>query len=129
MKFLMNTGRTVNQGASVENKRSAAYNDETGTCFMHLFDMMDLGVDERENVRVTSPFGEVVLRVVSDEHLKPGTIFVPYGPYANYIIDGETHSTGMPDFKSTRVTIEPTDEARKTIYELMEEIGGLAYDH
>ncbi len=129
MKVMMNTGRTVDQGANVENKRSVAYRDETGTCFMHFFDMMELGIDEGENVLVTSPYGRVVLTVAANDLIKPGTIFVPYGPYANHIIGGQTHSTGMPDFKSTEVTVEPTEEPRKAIYELMEELGGLPYDH
>ena len=39
-----------------------------------------------------------------------------------------TRSTGMPDFKSHEVTIEPTDEEPKTVHRLMEDLGGLAYD-
>ena len=62
------------------------------------------------------------------ERVEMGTVFVPYGPYANHIIDADTHSTGMPDFKSHEVEIEPTDEEPKTVHKLMEDLGGLAYD-
>ncbi len=128
MKFLMITGRTVNQGAYVERKLSAQYADETSTCFMHQFDMMDLGITDRERVQVTGPCGTVVLVIAASEDVNPGTVFVPYGPYANHIIGGHTHSTGMPDFKSIEVEIEATTEQRKGVYELMEELGGVAYD-
>jgi len=126
--FLMITGRTVNQGVTVENKTSAAYAVETSTCFMHEFDMLELGLADNDAVRVTGPCGEVVMRAVASPEVGMGTIFVPYGPYANHIIAAGTHSTGMPDFKSHEVTIEPTDEEPKTVHRLMEDLGGLAYD-
>jgi formylmethanofuran dehydrogenase subunit D len=35
----------------------------------------------------------------------------------------------MPDFKSQSVDVEPTEEPIRSVGELMEEIGGLRYDH
>ncbi|MEG3056748.1 MAG: molybdopterin dinucleotide binding domain-containing protein [Methanoculleus sp.] len=128
MRFLMITGRTVNQGVTVENKTSVDYAEETSTCFMHGFDMLDLGLDEGDTVLVTGPCGTVVMRVSASSEVELGTVFVPYGPYANHIIDADTHSTGMPDFKSHAVEIEPTDEEPKMVHKLMEDLGGLAYD-
>jgi formylmethanofuran dehydrogenase subunit D len=128
MKFLMITGRTVNQGVTVENKTSPEYAAETSTCFMHEFDMMELGLDDSDTVRVTGPCGDVVMRVSASVEVEMGTVFVPYGPYANHIVAAGTRSTGMPDFKSHMVEIEPTDEAPKLVHELMEDLGGLAYD-
>ncbi|GLI46416.1 molybdopterin dinucleotide binding domain-containing protein [Methanoculleus bourgensis] len=128
MTFLMITGRTVNQGVTVENKTSGEYAEETSTCFMHEFDMLELGLDDRDTIQVTGPCGEVVMRAVASSEVEMGTVFVPYGPYANHIIDADTHSTGMPDFKSHEVEIEPTDKEPKMVHELMEDLGGLAYD-
>ncbi|MDV4343801.1 molybdopterin dinucleotide-binding protein [Methanoculleus sp. YWC-01] len=128
MTFLMITGRTVTQGVTVENKTSAEYAAETSTCFMHEFDMLELGLDDRDTVRVTGPCGEVVMRACASPEVEMGTVFVPYGPYANHIVAAGTRSTGMPDFKSHEVEIEPTDEEPKTVHELMVDLGGLAYD-
>jgi formylmethanofuran dehydrogenase subunit D len=128
MKFLMITGRTVNQGVTVENKTSPEYAAETSTCFMHEFDMMELGLDDGDAIRVTGVCGEVVMRVSASVEVEMGAVFVPYGPYANHIVAAGTRSTGMPDFKSHRVEIEPTDEVPKMVHELMEDLGGLAYD-
>ena len=128
MTYLMITGRTVNQGVTVENKTSAAYAEETSTCFMHEFDMLELGLDDGDAVRVTGPCGEVVMRAVASPEVEMGAVFVPYGPYANHVIVADTHSTGMPDFKSHEVEIEPTDEEPKTVHGQMEDLGGLAYD-
>ena len=52
---------------------------------------------------------------------------MPLGPYANAVVGGETHGTGMPDYKSVEVEIEPTDDPVPTIDQLMEAVGGLAY--
>lgn len=126
--FLMITGRTVNQGVAVENKTSPEYAKETSTCHMHEFDMLELGLDDGDAIFVTGPCGSVVMWVLASREVELGTVFVPYGPYANHIIDADTHSTGMPDFKSHAVEIEPTDEEPKMVHELMEDLGGLAYD-
>lgn len=128
MRFLLNTGRTIKQGTSVEAKTTPAYEEETSRCFMHPFDMMDLEVSDGDSVRVESAFGAVVLTVSESEAITPGMIFVPYGPYANSIIGGATHFTGMPDFKSTGVAVTPTMESKKTLHELQREMGGLPYD-
>jgi formylmethanofuran dehydrogenase subunit D len=129
VKFIFNTGRTVTQGRHVESKGGKAYSEETSACFLNPVDLMELGVDEGEHVEVRSSWGSVVLRAVSSDDQTPGMVFVPYGPYANQIIPGETHSTGMPDFKNIRVEIEYTEKTRKSAWDLMEDLGGVRYDN
>lgn len=128
MKFILNTGRTVPQGDSVENKGSDAYRAAASAGFINPVDMMLLGIENGERIRVTTPTGHVVLTARSAEGVKQGEIFVTTGPYANHIISSETHSTGMPDFKSQPVNVEPSSERVKSVGELMEEIGGLRHD-
>jgi formylmethanofuran dehydrogenase subunit D len=90
--------------------------------------MMMLGIENGGRVMITSPDGHVVLTGCSTEGVTQGEIFVTIGPYANHIISSETHGTGMPDFKSQSVDVEPTEEPILSVGELMEEIGGLRYD-
>ena len=129
MKCILNTGRTVPQGTAVEHKGSDAYRAVASACFLNPVDMMMLGIETGARVRITSPAGHVVLSVCSAEGVTRGEIFVTIGPYANHIISSETHGTGMPDFKSQSVNVEPTEEPILSVGELMEEIGGLRYDH
>jgi formylmethanofuran dehydrogenase subunit D len=91
-------------------------------------DMMLLGIENGARIRITTLTGYVVLTARSAEGVTRGEIFVTIGPYANHIISSETHGTGMPDFKSEWVDVEPTGEAVRSVGELMEEIGGLRYD-
>ena len=129
MKCILNTGRTVPQGAAVEHKGSDTYRAVTSSCFVNPVDMMMLGIENGARLRITTPVGYVVLSARSAEGVTRGEIFVTIGPYANHIISSETHGTGMPDFKSQSVDVEPTEEPIMSVGELMEEIGGLRYDH
>ena len=127
MKYILNTGRTVPQGAAVENKSSDAYRAVTSSCFLNPVDMMVLGIENGARLRITTPVGYVVLSALSAEGVTRGEIFVTIGPYANHIISSETHGTGMPDFKSQAVDVEATEEPTWSVGQLMEEIGGLRY--
>jgi formylmethanofuran dehydrogenase subunit D len=129
VKFVLNTGRTVPQGASVEHKGADAYRTIASACFLNPVDMMMLGIEDGDRIRVTTPAGHIVLTARPAEGVARDEIFVAIGPYANHIISSETHGTGMPDFKSQRVDVEPTEEPLKSVGELMEAIGGLRYDH
>lgn len=128
MKCILNTGRSVPQGASVEHKGSEEYLSVVSICFLNTVDMMMLGIENGAHVMITSPTGHVILSARVAEGVKQGEIFVAIGPYANHIISSETHGTGMPDFKSQYVDVEVTEEPVRSVGELMEEIGGLRYD-
>jgi formylmethanofuran dehydrogenase subunit D len=129
VKCILNTGRTVPQGNSVEHKGSDTYQAVASVGFLNPVDMMLLGIEDGARVRITTTTGYVVLSARSAEGVTRGEIFVTIGPYANHIISSETHGTGMPDFKSEYVDVEPTVEPVRSVWELMEEIGGLRYDH
>ena len=128
MKCILNTGRTVPQGTSVEHKGSDVYRTVASACFVNPVDLMILGIDDGDRVRITTPAGHIVLSARPAEGMTRGEIFVAIGPYANHIISSETHGTGMPDFKSRVVDVEPTEEPIMSVGELMEAIGGLRYD-
>jgi formylmethanofuran dehydrogenase subunit D len=129
MKCILNTGRTVPQGASVEHKVSDVYQAVASVGFLNPVDMMMLGIENGAGIQLTSTSGQVVLTARPAEGVTRGEIFITTGPYANHIISAETHGTGMPDFKSQSVEVEPTEKPVKSVGELMEEIGGLRYDH
>jgi len=129
VKCLLNTGRTVPQGVSVEHKISDAYRAVTSVGFLNPVDMMMLGIENGARVRITTPTGTIVITSCSAEGVSRGEVFMTTGPFANHIISSETHGTGMPDFKSQFVEVEPTQEPVKSVGELMEAIGGLRYDY
>jgi formylmethanofuran dehydrogenase subunit D len=129
MKAILNTGRTIPQGEAVEHKESPVYRSAVSVCYMNPVDLMELGIEEGARVILTSRAGSIVLTTWTAEGINRGEVFVPLGPYANHIISAETHATGMPDFKGEPVEVAVTDEPVKDIGGVMEEIGGIRYDH
>jgi len=113
------TGRTIEQGANIENKLSQEYFEACARCEVGLEDLGALGVSEGSNVRVLTDFGTVVVPVVLCEGNPDGIVFIPMGPWANAVVNPDTHGCGMPGFKGVSGTIEPTDEKTLDLKNLM----------
>ena len=54
-------------------------------------------------------------------HLLSSIAFIPYGPWANLIMDPQTHGTGMPSLKGISAEIEPAlDQEVLPLLELLQ---------
>ncbi|MEM4704191.1 MAG: molybdopterin dinucleotide binding domain-containing protein [Candidatus Bathyarchaeia archaeon] len=118
------TGRTIGQGVGKESgKSTATYMENVAICRIDAEDLEKLRVRENTNVLVSTKQGSVVLKAVKSprgSHL--GIAFVPYGPWANVVVETETDSTGMPTFKGTPATIEPAyDKSVSSLKELLKQ--------
>ena len=127
MRVIINTGRTVVQGSHVDQKNSPEYSHEASMIRMNPVDMMKLGVETGEHVMASADGVSLALRVLEDHTLEEGMAFLPLGPYANFLVSGITHSTGMPDFKQIQTDIKPTDQNVLSVGELMRLLGGVPY--
>ena len=118
------TGRTIDQGVGKERgKASEEYRDSVPICHIDLGDLKRLGIKEKSNVLVSTSFGSVVVKAVrSPRSPHPGVIFMPYGLWANAVIDPETNSIGMPSLKGIRAEVEPVqDRPVLSLSELLKE--------
>lgn len=108
LKVSLLTGRTIEQGKGKEmGKLSKEYLDSVMICQMDPNDMKSLEVKENTNVKVATDFGSVVLKAVKSARAPhPKVVFIPYGPWANLIMNPRTHGTGMPSFKGIPAEIE-----------------------
>lgn len=106
------TGRTIEQGVGKEcGKMSDEYRESVSVCFIDPDDLKRLGVTEKNSVRVSTPYGSVVLKAAkSPTSPHPSVIFIPYGPWANVVIDAATDNLGMPSLKGISAEIEPAPE-------------------
>jgi formylmethanofuran dehydrogenase subunit D len=106
------TGRTIDQGVGKEQgKASEEYRDSVSICHIDPGDLKRLGVKERSNVLVSTSYGSVVVKAVKSPRAPhPGVIFMPYGLWANAIIDPETNSIGMPSLKGIPADVEPAQD-------------------
>jgi len=124
LKVSLLTGRTIDQGTGKEmGKLSKEYIESVVICQMDPNDMKFLGVKENKNVKVTTDFGSVVMKAVKSARAPhPKVAFIPYGPWANIVMNPKTHGTGMPSFKGIPAEIEPAPEERVlTLHDLLKQ--------
>jgi len=112
------SGRTIDQGKTVEEKLTEEYFKAVSYCELNEEDFKALGLSEGDRVKVKTEFGEVVVFAKVGD-LPKGIVFIPMGPYANQVIDPSTDGTGMPQFKGIKGTVEKTDENVLSVKELL----------
>ena len=123
LEVLLLTGRTIDQGVGKERgKLSEEYQESVAICHVDPEDIKSLGIRESENVKITTNFGSVVVRLVkSPTAPHPKVVFIPYGPWASLVMNPETHGTGMPSLKGIPAEIEPAlEEEVSSIRDLLE---------
>ncbi len=110
LKVTLLTGRTIEQGVGKERgKTSKEYVDSVSICHVDPEDLKRLGIKEKTNVLISTSYGSVVVKAIKSlRGPHPGVVFVPYGPWANVVVDPETHGVGMPSLKGIPAQIEPT---------------------
>ena len=112
------SGRTIDQGKTVEEKLTEEYFKAVSYCELNEEDFKALGLSEGDRVKVKTEFGEVVVFAKVGD-LPKGIVFIPMGPYANQVIDPSTDGTGIPQFKGIKGTVEKTDENVLSVKELL----------
>jgi formylmethanofuran dehydrogenase subunit D len=102
------SGRSIQQGVAIEGgKEKPAYRTAAGIIELDPSDLKRLGAWKNTNVRVTSDYGNVIVKAIeTTQGPHPGVGFIPMGPWANSIINPNTYSTGMPTFKGTPVKVD-----------------------
>ncbi|MEM1566257.1 MAG: molybdopterin dinucleotide binding domain-containing protein [Candidatus Bathyarchaeia archaeon] len=112
LKVTLVTGRTIEQGVGKEQGKSTKeYVESVSVCYMDPEDMKQLGVKDGVSVQVSTAFGSVVVKAKKSLRAPhPGVIYIPYGPWANVVVDPETHGIGMPTFKGVPAIVEPAPE-------------------
>ena len=122
MRVLIITGRTINQGCHKERgKLSKKYAESVSICEMSEEDMQKLGIKDGDRIKITTKYGSIVLTARRSKKIQqPGIVFIPYGPWANYVIDSSTEGTGMPLLKGLPAYIEPAAEEVLSIKEMID---------
>ena len=118
------TGRTIEQGVGKEwGKTSKEYTESVSICYMDPEDLRKLGIKENTRILVSTDYGSVVLKARKSLRTPhSGMIFIPYGPWANAVVDPETNSIGMPSFKGIPAKVQPApDKPILSLEDLLQE--------
>ncbi len=118
LKVTLITGRTINQGANLENKTSSDYMDATAYCEVNSKGI-GLLAKPGSNVRVRTKYGDVVIKLKENNGNPDDIAFIPMGPWANAIVDPDTKGCGMPGFKGVPAEIEATNDKILLMKELI----------
>ncbi len=104
------SGRTLGQGATLENKMSTEFVEATAICEMNRKNLNVLGASEGDNVEVVTDFGSTVVKVRVNDGNPDHIVFVPMGPYANAVTGPGCGGVGMPIYKGINADVLPTDK-------------------
>ena len=102
-------GRSSKQGTSLnKGKLKEEYQTVTSTLEVNEDDMIRLGLEAGDKVKLSNEIGETIVSVkkVLSEKLPSGCLFIPNGPPSSQLMEGDTGSTGMPLSKQMEVIIE-----------------------
>jgi len=112
LRVILLTGRTIEQGVGKEHgKASKEYLESVSVCYIDPEDLKKLGIKEKTNVLVSTEYGSVVVKALKSlRGPHAGVIFIPYGPWANAVVNPETNSIGMPSLKGIPAEIEPAPD-------------------
>lgn len=110
LNAILITGRTINQGATIENKTSPDYQEATALCELNSKDIVLLGIKPGSRISVKTDHGDVVVKLKENNGNPDGMAFIPMGPWANAVVDPDTKGCGMPGFKGIKACLEPTDK-------------------
>ncbi len=119
LKVTLITGRTINQGATIENKTSSDYMEAAACCELNSKDTGLLATSPGLHVRVKTEHGEVVVKLVENNGNPDAIAFIPMGPWANAVVDPDTKGCGMPGLKGIPAEIEVTDDKILLMKELI----------
>ena len=113
------SGRTLDQGSTLENKMSKEFVDAAAICEVNQKNLGTLGVSEGDNVEVKTDFGEAVVCVRVNDGNPDSIAFVPMGPWANAVTGSDSGGVGMPIYKGIDSEVSSTDKSVLGVKELM----------
>lgn len=127
LKVTLLTGRTIEQGTTKEyGKLSDKYFESVAICEMDPHDLRELGITDNSTVKISTKFGSVIVKAKESRRGPHAKIaYMPYGIWANSIVDPQTHGTGMPTFKGFSAELEPASgEEVPTVHQLLKRAFG-----
>ena len=106
--LILLTGRTISQGVALEGGKVSRENVRAaGICTFDADDFKKLDCLVGTPVKVITDYGEVmVYSTITEEGPHQGIIFIPMGPWANQLVNANSHGCGTPQYKGMKAKVE-----------------------
>ena len=105
-KLILIPGRSLKQGSGMNlGKDTAEYRKEVSTLEMNREDMVRLGAQDGDALKIRTSGGEATVQCCTAD-LPEGMAFIAYGPISSELMDQDTQGSGMPDSKGFEVEVE-----------------------
>ena len=106
IEVILITGRTIEQGVGLEvGKTSEKYSTSVNYVELNSDDAASLNAKSGSHIEVANVNGRVVLYCHPVQSLRPGFVFIPYGPWANQLLSTYSAGTGTPQFKGVSAKV------------------------
>jgi len=115
------TGRTINQGVTIEIRPLLIIQEATAYCELNSKDAGQIG-KPGSNIKVKTAHGEVVVKLKENNGNPDGLAFIPMGPWANAVSIRIPKGVECLRFKGIPSQIESTNEKILLMKELIAEV-------
>ena len=123
MKFLLNTIRLMENDQTREhalgNKKSLEEN--LALSFINPKDIDAINPSNKPNLKISSKFGQIIVKMVENEDVPKGTILMPISIWSNQL-------TGIEDneliYKNIPIELEGTDQSVSNFDSILQKIKG-----
>ena len=129
LELILTTGRSLKQGIAMEkSKLGESYELEAGGIELDVNDANSIGASKGDILNVQSDFGQLYLPCRLSRNQHPGIAFIPMGPWANSLIDPQTHGSGMPSYKNIKIQISlAPNKEKSTIKEFLTQLRNIKW--
>ncbi len=106
--MLLVPGRSNKQGTSLnKGKLKEEYLQVTSTVEMNEDDMLRMGLQDGDSIKLTNSIGEFIASCKSKKpkDLPSGMLFIAYGPSSSRLMESDTGGSGMPISKNIQVQV------------------------
>ncbi len=124
MEMIINTVRSIHKDQTAEQAfgNAESLKNNLAIAFIHPESLKKLNVQENSNIKITSEYGSIVLKVIQDDSVPENVINVPISIWANQI-------TGVLEqelvFKHEKGIVKPTTDPILTYEELLKRINSI----
>ncbi|MFX1238397.1 MAG: molybdopterin dinucleotide binding domain-containing protein [Promethearchaeota archaeon] len=121
MDMILNTVRKIDhdQAKELALENYSSLKEAVAIAMMNLEDMKSIGITEASNIKATSEFGSVVLRVIKNDNVPSHMLYVPISIWINQITGVSKEGLVL---KNIKIDVEKSNDPVLSFEEILKTI-------